>query len=302
MRCAASRSGSQPVTTARGDRLAERGQVGADAEQLPAAAFVQSKACAHVVEDQHRSVRVAQLARALCEGTRRHLLIAVGVVTEGRDQDRREIAAHLLGRGLEARDVVVLVAREVRAVFVQHAGLDRRAPGRRAVVGAARAQHLARAGMRARQRHADRGRVGAVLGEQREVGVRDGVDEALGELDHHLARPGQAVAALALLGGGFFDLGVTVAEQVRAVAAQEVDVLPALDVPQVRALPARVELRIARRQRAHRLVAVHAAGDHARRACAQRRVAGRSFSHRGASRSMRSSQLVSPRTLSRMVA
>src|SRR5690348_4478149 len=72
-----------------------------------------------------------------------------------------------------------------------------------------------------------------------------------------------------------------VAEQVRSVRAHEVEVAVAVRVPQMGAFTALEELRIVVGQQAHRLVAVHAAGDDGGGALAQLTVAAVGAVHDG---------------------
>ena len=169
----------------------------------------------------------------------------------------------------EARHVVVGEVDGVRAVFSGHAIRVRRAPRHRAVIGAGREQDLALARSSARERHAGRRRIGAVLGKQRPVRMGDEADQPLGQFDQPRGRAIQAVALGKLPPHGFVHGGVTMAQHDRPPAAHEVEIFPAVRIPDVTALAAFKELRVAGRQGRGSHVTVHAAGNDFRRALAQ---------------------------------
>ena len=87
-------------------------------------------------------------------------------------------------------------------------------------------------------------------------------DELLRQLDHDGARSVLAVGQRGLSGGSGLDRGVAVAEDDRSVAAHQIDVLVAVDVPHVATLASGHELREAVRQAVDTLVPPHAAGNH----------------------------------------
>ena len=129
------------------------------------------------------------------------------------------------------------------------------------MIGALGHQDLALARGGACQRHAGRRGVGAVLAEQRPVGVRDQPDQPFGQLDQPLRRAVQAVARRHLPRDRLGHHRIAVADHDRAPAAHEVDVAPAVHVPEMAALAALEELRIALGQPVGAQVPVHAAGD-----------------------------------------
>jgi len=130
------------------------------------------------------------------------------------------------------------------------------------VIGAAGADDGLLSGMGLGDHHRHGGGVGAVLAEDRPVGVADLGDEGFGQIDDHRSGAGHGVALLHAANIGGVDHRVVVAEQVGAIAAHEVDVAVAVGVPEVGALATGEELWIALGQVPDRLVAVHAAGDH----------------------------------------
>ena len=128
------------------------------------------------------------------------------------------------------------------------------------MIGAIGQQHLALAGGAARQRHAGRGRIGAVLGKQRPVGVRHQADQALSQFDHAFGGTVQAVALLHLPSRRRIDGGMAMPEHDRSPAAHEVEIFATVDVPEVTTFAAGEELRISLGQAARPHVAIHAAG------------------------------------------
>ena len=91
--------------------------------------------------------------------------------------------------------------------------------------------------------------------------MRDQPDQPLGQLDQPLRRAVQAIARRGLARDRLGDHRIAVADHDRAPAAHEVDVALAVHVPQVTALAAREELRIALGQPIAAQVPVHAAGN-----------------------------------------
>ncbi len=93
----------------------------------------------------------------------------------------------------------------------------------------------------------------------------------LRELDPYRPRRVEAVAEIHLPARRFLDLGMPMAEHDRAVRAHVVDVLVAIDVPDVRALAAREERRVcALGEHQRRLMSVDTAGNNFFRALHQR--------------------------------
>ena len=76
----------------------------------------------------------------------------------------------------------------------------------------------------------------AVFCKERPVGCVNGVNKKLCALNHNLVGRGGAVAELHLLHGGGVNVGVAIAENVRAVGAHIVDIFVAVNIPEVCAL------------------------------------------------------------------
>ena len=243
-----------------GDRLAPGAEIRLHADLVPTAMQRQPETGADIVEDQRGVVGVAQRARTPGESGIGQFLVLAVVMPERGDDDGRQIGTGLVHRLFEAGYVVVVEIQDVRAVLRHHAIGIWRAPRNGAVIGAVGQQHLALPGGAARQCHAGGGRVGAVLGKQRPVGVGHQTDQALGQFDHALGRTVEDVALLHLLAGRGIHDGVAVAEHDGPPAAHEVEILATVDIPDVTALAAGEELRISRRQTAGAHVAIHAAG------------------------------------------
>ena len=244
-----------------GDRLAPRAQVGVDADRLPAAAVRQPEAAAHVVEDQCGARVVAHPAQVAGEGGVDELLVDAGIVAEGRYDDRRQVVPGGGHRGVDRRDVVEHVVGEMRPVLGHHTGGVRGAPWRRTVIRPGGDEHLAPTRRGASHRDARGGGVGAVLLEDRPVGVAHHTDHPLGQFHGEVRRPVLAVGLLGLGAGRGLDRRVAMAEDDRSVAAHEVDVLVAVDVPHAAAVAALHELREPVRQRAGALMPVHPVRD-----------------------------------------
>ena len=153
--------------------------------------------------------------------------------------------------GLQAGHVVVVVVHQVDAVLGGRAGGMRRAPRRRAVIGAARHQDLAllRGGPRHHRRRASWRRCRSWNSAQSACATMPTSFSA--SSTSRSDGPVRHVAQRALRVGGVLDLAVAVAQHHRAVGAHEVDIGVAVDVPQGGALGAGEELRIAGRQARH---------------------------------------------------
>ena len=179
------------------------------------------------------------------------------------DQDGGQVAARLLRRLLHAVQVVEGEGQQVRPVLGRDASDGGRAPGHRAVVGAARDQHLAAPGPGPRDGDAGRGGVGAVLAEDAPIRMRHQVDHQLGQLHQHGGRPVHAVAAFGLVPRRLLHQGMVVAEHDGTPGAHQVDEAAPVHVLQPAALGAGEELRVALRQLGRVQVAPLAPGNHA---------------------------------------
>jgi hypothetical protein len=187
--------------------FAPRAQVRLDADRLPAPAEVQAEATAHVVEDERRASVVAQGADAPGEVGLHDLLVEAGVVAERGHEHAGQVVPRLLCRRHHAVEVVVPVGDEVGAVLGGRARWQRGAPWRSPVVGALGHEDLPATRRRPGDRRAQGRGVGAVLREHRPVGVADGVDEQLGQLDDAGGRAVLAVGQRCLAGAASSTLG-----------------------------------------------------------------------------------------------
>jgi hypothetical protein len=257
-----------------GKRLAPCAEVWPHAERLPAAAQVEPRTAADLVDHQDGADAVADRPQPLGELGGRRLEVAVDVVADRGYDDRRHVVGirRVDGR-LDRRKVVVLEQDRVGVVLRRRArrvGAGR--PARDAVVGTARQQHLAPPGRRPGHDDPERRGVRAVLAEHRPIRVGHLVHEHLAELHHQGRRPVQDVAHGRLRRDRLLDARVAVPEQDRSPRAHQVDVLVAVHVPDTAALTARVELRVLRREERGVEMPVHPAGHHPRGALAQRGV------------------------------
>jgi hypothetical protein len=91
---------------------------------------------------------------------------------------------------------------------------------------------------------------------------------SLGEIDDQRGWSGHRIADGHLFDIRAVDIGMAVAEELRAIGAYQVEKDVSVRVPKPGTFGARKELRIAFRQATHSLMAVHAAGNNASRACA----------------------------------
>ncbi len=109
------------------------------------------------------------------------------------DHDGGEIATGRFGRGLEAGRIVVFVMPEMGTILRRDAGDRRRAPRHGAMVSPLADQHLAPTGFGAGQRHTGGRRIRAILGQDRPVGMRDHLDQQLGEFARALSDFNRAI-------------------------------------------------------------------------------------------------------------
>jgi hypothetical protein len=99
--------------------------------------------------------------------------------------------------------------------------------------------------------------------------VRDQADQPFGQFHQLLRGTVQAVALLKLPAHGLVNGSVPMSEHDRTPAAHEIKILPPVCVPDVAALPALEELRIAGRQGCRPHMPIHAAGNDPLRAVTQ---------------------------------
>src|ERR1700674_2775421 len=218
-----------------GDRLRETGEVGTHRETLLRAAQRQAETGPHLVEDQQRPDLVAdppqlgeEAVARLLEGHR--LEDDAGGLVVDRVHDRRQVVVAEGGGQLRhrPRDAGVAVG-------------DPDVPVVPAVVAAA--EHAIAAGEGARRPHRRGGRVAAGLAVAHRLGPRHQLAHQLGDLDFQRMHQREGDAVRELLPDGGVDRLVGVAERQRPDAHLEVDVLVAVDVPDVAALAARQILR-----------------------------------------------------------
>lgn len=181
-------------------------------------------------------------------------------MAERRCIDGRYVTVDALDSGIEALDIVVLEVDDVGPILLGNPRRIGHVPRGRTMVRAARNENLPLLAICSRDHHRHRRGVRAVLAEHRPIGVADLLGERLGKLDHHLAGARCRIDLLQLAGRGLLDPFVAIAEQVRAVAAHVVDVLVAVDVPQMGTFRFRKVQREIFRQVLDALVTVHPAG------------------------------------------
>ena len=179
-----------------------------------------------------------------------------------RGENGGEIFASGAGRRFEAGHVVVVTEDLVGLVLRSRSRRPHGTPRRRAVIGAFGQYDRRPAGVGAGDHQRHQGGVGAVLTEHGPVGVADHAGQGFSQFHHQAGRTGQGVAPGQLIRVRRVDDRVAIAEQVWTVGAHEVEQLVAVGVPQPRAPTRAEELRVVIRQKAHRLVSVHAAGNH----------------------------------------
>ena len=246
-----------------GDRLRIAAQVRLVAEPHVRASQVRAEADADVVADQQRAAIVGERAQAVQEPGVRKFGVCEGRVVVWCDHHRRHVPGVAVEQVRDAVQVVPAEAMDMGQILFEQAGMAGHRPRMGAVVGAVGGQHLAAPGMGARGLQRVRGHVRAVDPEQRPVHAGDAGGQLLGQLHHLRAGRVEAEAPPHRGGGGGVDGAVAVAEQVAAEAAQEVDVLVAVDVPEAAACAALGVIgKGARHHQRRALGAVDAARDH----------------------------------------
>ena len=222
-----------------GKRLAEADDVRLDAVIMVAARKVEAEAGAHIVEDQHDAVLVAELAHSLpfflCGAD---IVVEIAVVVGLCDQ-RRDVALVLLPDACERVHVKPRDDDVVCHVLGQDAGVVRlHRPGVVAVVIALEEDRLLALGVRTGAEHGEGRRIGAIFHKVCPVGAGDRIHQQLGALHHLVGGRGRAVACLQLFQRGGVHIRVIVAEDIRTVGTHHIDVAVAVHVPEVGALGA----------------------------------------------------------------
>jgi hypothetical protein len=147
------------------------------------------------------------------------------------------------------------------AIFRQDAARVRCTPRSSTVIRARGHHHFATLGGGTRDGDAHGGCIRAVLGEDRPVGVVDPIDEQFAQFHHRRRRTILTVSESLLPTDSLFHLGVMMTQHNRPVAAHEVDVFVAVDVPDACAVAPRHELREAFWHPSGALMAIHSVGD-----------------------------------------
>ena len=211
---------------------------------MVAARKVEAEAGAHIVENQHDAVRVAELAHSLPFLLRgADIVVEVAVVIGLRDQ-RGDVTLALFPHAFERIHVKPRDDDVVCHILGQNAGVVRlHRPRVVAVVIALEEDRLLALGMRAGAEHGKGRRIGAVLHEVCPVGTGNRVHKQLGALHHLVGGGGGAVARLQLFQCGGIHIGVVIAENIGAVGAHHVDVAVAVHVPKIGSLCAGTEER-----------------------------------------------------------
>src|ERR1019366_301722 len=200
---------------------------------------MQAEAGANVVQDEDHAVVVAYFPHAGQKSFDRQLRVVSGVVLERRQNYARDLAAVFHDRAAEALEIVESKINYVRAIFRRHSAGKRRAPCIGAVVCAGAHYDLRPPRRLTRDFSRPGAYVGTVFREHRPVGERRDRDKMLREIDPHRPRRVEAVAEFHLPARSFLDFGMPMAEDAWAVCAYVVDVLIAIDVPNVGTLAAR---------------------------------------------------------------
>jgi hypothetical protein len=235
--------------------LAEHGQVGGDAVALLGAAARDPEAGDHLVEDEERAGGVAERAQPLEEPRLRR--DDAHVPGDGLDDDRRQVLGMALDGRAHVLDVVVAADERVRGGAGRHAGRGGDAEGRHAgprggeervgvaVVAAGELEDPVAAGRAAREAQRAHRRLGPRRDEANLLDRGHGVDELLRERHLALGRRAEGRPRRSRLLHGLDDLGIGVPEDERPPGHHPVEIAVALRVPDVGALAASSEERLA---------------------------------------------------------
>jgi len=225
-------------------RLAEADKVCLEAEIVVGARDVKAESRADVVNDEDGAVFGTHFANFLPKALGGHDVIGKIAVHIGLRNDRRDLTRVILEDLTQAVEVVPIDVDIVHYVLGEDAGIvDLLRPGRDAVVVTLEKDDLFAVGIGSRGHNGEGGDVVSVLCEERPIGACDGIDEELGELDHFGRGQSRAVAESSLRCSRGVNIGVIVAENVRAVGAHIVDKLVAVKVPDISAFCLRGEER-----------------------------------------------------------
>ena len=224
------------------ERLAEADEVRLEAEIVVGARDVEPESRADVVNDENGAVFGAKTAHLLPKAIGGHDVVGKVAVHIGLRDDSRDLPRVFLEDLAQTVDIVPIDVDIVHYVLGEDAGIvDLLRPGRHAVVIALEKDDLFAVGIGSRGHNGKGSDVVSVLCEERPIGACDCINEKLGELDHFGRGQSRAVAESSLLCRRGVDVGVVVAENVRAVCAHIVDKLVAVKVPDIGALRPRGE-------------------------------------------------------------
>lgn len=217
--------------------LAEANEVGFKAEIMIRARKIESEARADVVNYEDRSVFGAHFTHRLPETVGGEHVVHKITVHIGLGNNRRDLALVFFEDGFERVEVVPIDVNIVHNVLGNDTGVvDLLRPGRDAVVISLKENDLLAMRIRSRGHDREGGHVAAVLGKERPIGARDGINEQFGKV-HHLGR-GQSgtVADSSLRCRGGINVGIVISENVRTVRAHIINKTVAVEIPDVRAL------------------------------------------------------------------
>ena len=231
---------------------------------------VQPETGPDVVDDQHDAPLGAELAylRPVFLGRTavvEEIAVVIGLGDQRRHIPLGRVISRFQGRNVEpgTDDVVGHFLRQDAGVVGLHG------PGLVAVVIAPEEDGLLLSGGRPGGQVCESGGIGAVLHEECPVGASHGIHQQFGALHHFVGGRGGAVTHHQLLHGGAVHVRVTVAQDIGAVGAHQVQILVAVHVPEVGTLGlGRDQRPLLQRQEqslAGAQVAVNAGGNHIQR-------------------------------------
>ena len=214
--------------------LAEADKVCFEAEIVVGARDIESEARADVINDEDGAVFGAHFSHFLPKASGGHDVIGKVAVHIGLRNDRRDLTRVFLEDLAQAVKIVPIDVDIVHYVLGEDAGIvDLLRPGRHAVVISLEKDDLFAVSIGSRGHNGEGGDVVSVLCKERPVGACNGIDEELGKLDHFGRGQSCAVAESSLRCRCGVNVGVVVAEDVRAVGAHIVDKLVAVKIPDI---------------------------------------------------------------------